>query len=123
VDLEFPRPTNRSIIINIFNQKDLSEFDQFKFLPQTDDDRVEMMGEKWEMVLSQKNRVSIWRFIGQKTEWYCMDLFVGDRCDSFEMEQFEDMTWTRTQTLWLSTLDEVIQFVGVLAKLDIDEGC
>ena len=110
------------IIINIktFNH-DLASCNHLNFLPQTDDDPVGAMGEKWEMVFNQNHRLSIWRFIGAEKEWYCLDLFIGDTCDSFEMEQFAGTTWTRTETHWLPDLDEVIEFVSVLAKAIIQE--
>lgn len=106
--------------MNIFNH-DLASFSTFKFLPNDTSIKIDAMGERWEMVFSQINRISVWRFQNDEGGWYCLDLFTGDRHDSFEMEQFEGVKWTHTQTLWLSTLQEVIEFVAVVAELDIDE--
>lgn len=107
--------------MDIFNHS-LESFAAFKFLPITEDaEPAGEMSEKWEMVFSQINRISVWRFVGPLTEWYCLDLFVGDRHDSFEMSQFEGIKWTHKETLWLATLPEVIEFVATVAELNIDE--
>ena len=95
---------------------DLHNFSKLTFMPITDETPIDSMGEVWEMVLNQTSRISVWQFQSGQKSWYCIDLFIGDDADSFEMSRWSNTKFTPTQTLWLETWNDVLTFVQIVAE-------
>jgi len=86
------------------------------FMPVIADCQPDAMGERWEMVLNQNKRVSVWKFQNGDDGWFCVDYYDASECDSFEMDGWREVSWAHTGTSWVRDTANLMKLVAALVE-------